>query len=109
VRSADAVQLGAQAVVEVAVVVEACEGVRLRLELEPGPDLGVVERERGRVAEALRQLELLLCEGRVLAEPVDVERPLDRAARDQRNGDEGLGLVGGSPRDDLRGGRDARC
>ena len=59
VRPARPVQLGAKAVVEVAVVVEAGEGVRLRLQLERRAHLRVVERERGRVAEALRQLELL--------------------------------------------------
>jgi hypothetical protein len=57
--------------------------------------------ERGRVAKALGQLELLLGEDRVVAEAVDVERPLDRAARDERDGDERLGLVRGSARHDL--------
>jgi hypothetical protein len=57
-----AVQLGAQAVVEVAVVVEAGQGVGLRLELEARADLRVVERECSRVAEALREVELLLGE-----------------------------------------------
>ena len=101
VRAADAVQLGAQAVVEVAVVVEARQGVGLRLELEAGANLRVVERERGRVAEALGQLELLFGEDRVVAEAVDVERPLDRAARDERDGDERLGLVRRSAGNDL--------
>ena len=62
VRPARAVQLGAEALVEVAVVVEAGQRVRLRLELEDGADLRVVERERGGVAEALGQLELVLRE-----------------------------------------------
>ena len=61
---ARAVQLGAEALVEVAVVVEAGERVGLRLELEDGAHLRVVERERRRVAEALGQLELLLREAR---------------------------------------------
>ena len=60
VRAAGAVQLGAEALVEVAVVVKAGQRVRLRLELEAGADLRVVERERGSVAEALGQLEFLL-------------------------------------------------
>ena len=71
-------QLGAQPLVEVAVVVEAGERVGLRLVLEPGADLRVVERERGCVAEPLRELELVLVERRGLAEPVDVERALER-------------------------------
>ena len=100
-RAADPVQLGPEAVVEVAVVVEAGERVRLRLEFEPRPDLGVVEGEGSRVAEALRELELLLGEDRIVAQAIDVERALDRAARDERDGDEGLGLVGRSPGDDL--------
>ena len=93
VRAARAVQLGAQAVVEVAVVVEAGEGVGLRLQLEPGAHLRVVERERRGVAEALGELELLLREDGAAAEAVDVEGALDGAARDEGDRDEGLGLV----------------
>ena len=62
VRARRAGQLGAQALVEVPVVVEPGERVGLRLELERRADLCVVERERGRVAEALGELELLLGE-----------------------------------------------
>jgi hypothetical protein len=65
--------------------------------LEPDADLRVVERERGRVAEALRQLEIVVVESRVLAEPVDVEGALDRVACDERDRDHRLGLVGGRP------------
>ena len=101
VGAADAVQLGAEAVVEVAMVVETGQGVRLRLELEAGAHLRVVERERSGVAEALRQVELLLGEGSVVAEAIDVERALDRAARHEWDGDERLGLVGRRAGNDL--------
>ena len=100
-RTARARQLGAQALVEVAVVVEAGQRVGLRLVLEPRADLRVVERERGGVGEPAGELELLVAERRILAEAVDVERALDRVARDQRDGDQGLGLVGRSAGHDL--------
>src|SRR4029453_14776566 len=74
----------AQPLVERAVVVETRERVGHRLVLETGADLRVVERERGSVAEALRELELVVVEVRVLAEAVDVQRTLDRVARNQR-------------------------
>ena len=102
VRAARARQLGAQALVEVAVVVEAGQRVRLRLVLEPRADLRVVERERRGVGEALGELELLVAEGCVLAEPVDVEHALDDVAGDQRHGDQRLGLVGRRSGDRLR-------
>ena len=92
-RAAGPGQLGPQALVEVAVVVEAGERVGLRLVLEAGADLGVVERERGRVGEARGELELLVAERGLLAEAVDVERALDRVAGDERHGDQCLGLV----------------
>ena len=80
-------ELVAEALVEGAVIPEACEGVRLRLELEARPDVGVVEREGGRVAEADREPELVL--GELLqADAVDVEGTLDLAARDERYGDQ---------------------
>src|SRR6476646_3180687 len=60
--------------------------------LEALSDLGVVERERGRVAEALRDLELRLAERDAVALAVDVQRALDLAARDERDADEGFGL-----------------
>ncbi len=85
-------QLGAQPLVEVAVVVETGERVGLRQVLETRADLRVVERERRGVAEPLRQLELVLDEACVLADPVDVQRALERAARDQRDADQRLGL-----------------
>ena len=53
----------AQAIVERAVVVEAGQRVGRGLVLEPGADVGVVDRERGRVAEARREVELLVREG----------------------------------------------
>ncbi len=90
--AAGAHQLGAKALVEVAVVVEAGQRVGLRLVLQTGAHLRVVERQRGRVAEPLRQLELVLVERSRFAEPVHVERALQRPARDQRDGDERLGL-----------------
>ena len=85
-------QLPAEPLVEVAVVVEAGQRVGLRLALEPRTDMGVVERQRGRVPEPLRELELGVAEGRVLADPVDVERPLEDAAGDQRDADQRLGI-----------------
>ena len=78
-------QLRAQPLVEVAVVVEAGQRVGLREILESRSDLRVVERERRGVAEPLRELELVLGEARVLADAIDVERPLQRAAGDQRH------------------------
>ena len=96
VRARRVRQLATEALVEVPVVVEAGERVGLRLALEPRTDVGVVERERGRVAEPLGELELLVAEGRVVADPVDVERPLQRAARDERDHDQRLRLERGS-------------
>ena len=83
-------QLAAEALVEVAVVVEPGERVGLRLALEPRADVRVVECQRSRVAEPLRELELGVAEGRVLADPVDVERALEDAAGDQRHADQRL-------------------
>ena len=83
-------QLAPKALVEVAVVVEAGQRVGLRLALQAGADVGVVERQRRRVAEPLRQLELRLAERRLLADPVDVQRPFQNAARDQRHDDQCL-------------------
>jgi hypothetical protein len=88
----------AQPVVEGPVVVEARQRVGLGLVLEARPDVRVVDRERGSVAEALREEELLVGERGVLADPVDVERAFQLTACDERHGDEGLGLVG-RPRD----------
>jgi hypothetical protein len=101
VRPARAGQLGAQALVDVAVVVEAGEPVCLRLVLEARADVRVVERECGRVREALRQLELVLVELRFLAQPIDVERALEMVARDERDRDQRLGIVLRSARDEL--------
>ena len=78
---------------EEAMVVETGQRVGLREMLEPRTDLRVVERQGGRVAEPLGELELVLGEGCVCPEPVDVERALERAARDQRHDDHRLGLV----------------
>ena len=85
----------AQALVECAVVEEPGERIGLRLVLEPGADLGVVQRERRGIAESLGELELVVVERRVLSEAVDVQRALDRVARDQRDRDQRLGLVFG--------------
>jgi hypothetical protein len=74
-----------QALVEVAVVVEAGERVGVREVLEARADLRVVERERSRVAEPAAQLELVLVEERVLAGAVDVQRAL-RASRGRSGG-----------------------
>ena len=85
-------ELLAETVVEGAVVVEAGQCVGRGLMLEARAHVGVVDRERGGVAEAGREQELLLRELLLLADPVDVERPLETPARDQGNGDERLGV-----------------
>src|SRR5512142_3379599 len=59
-------------------------------------DLCVVQGERGRIPEPLRDLELRLAEGNSVAFAVDVQRPLQLATRDQRDADQGLGLEWGS-------------
>ena len=92
VRAARLLQRLQQPLVEDAVVEEARERVGAGLMLEALSDLGVVERERGRVAEALRDLELRLAERDAVALAVDVQRALDLAARDERDADEGFGL-----------------
>ena len=95
-RGAD--DLVAEPLVEGAVVPEPREGIGLRLELEARPDVGVVERERRCVAEPDGEPELLLGE---LLQPdaVDVERPLDAAAGDERHRDQRL-RVGGRALDE---------
>ena len=85
-------QLAAEALVEVAVVVEPGERVGLRLALEPRADMRVVERQRRSVAQPLSELELGVAERCVLADPVNVERPFENAARDQRHADQRLGI-----------------
>ncbi len=87
-------ELLAEAVMERAVVVEARQRVGLRLVLETRADVGVVDGERRRVAEALREEELLVGEGRLLADAVDVERPLELSTCDEWDGDERLRLDG---------------
>ena len=74
------------------VVEEAGERVGLRLLLEAGPNVRVVERERRGVAETRGELELLLGEARVLALAVDVEGALEVSSRDQRHDDQRLRL-----------------
>src|SRR3954447_17230944 len=91
-RAAGLLQRVQQPLVENAVVEEAGERVRACLMLEARPDLGVVERQRRRVAKALRDLELGLAERDGVALAVDVERALDLAARNERDADQGLGL-----------------
>ena len=86
-------QLGPEALVEVAMVVEAGQRVRLREVLEPGADPRVVDRERGGVTEPLGELELVLLELSLRAEPVDVQCALDGASSDQRHDDQRLWLV----------------
>ena len=87
-------QLLAESIVERAVVVETGQRVGLGLVLETRADVGVVDRERGRVAEPLRQEELLVGERGLFADAVDVERPLQLSAGDERDCDERLGLDG---------------
>ena len=92
--AAHAHQLGPQALVEDAVVVEAGEGIRLCLVLQPRAYLRVVEGQRRCVAEPFGELELVLVERSRLAQPVHVQRALERTAGDERNGDERLGSAG---------------
>ena len=100
VNAAGTAQLGAQALVEVAMVVEAGERVCLRLMLEPRAHVRVVEGERGRVPEALGELEFLVVEGRI-ALPVQVQRALQVGSRDERDREHRLGLVHRRARHDL--------
>ena len=81
VRPARLLQRVQQSLVEASVVEQAGERVRLRLVLEASPDLGVVERERGGIGEALCKLELVGREEAVLADPVDVQNALDARER----------------------------
>src|SRR5688572_6940551 len=60
--------------------------------LEPSANVRIVDRERRRVAETLGEKELLVRERGVLADAIDVERPLETPAGDERHGDEGLWL-----------------
>ena len=83
VRRGRAQELLAQPVVERAVVVEAGQRVGLGLVLESRADVRVVDGERGGVAEALREEELLVRERGVLADAVDVERALQLPAGDR--------------------------
>ena len=82
----------AEAIVEGAVVVEAGQRVGRGLVLQSRADVRVVDRERGGVAEARCEEELLVGEARVLADAVDVERALEPPARDERDRDQRLGL-----------------
>jgi hypothetical protein len=51
------------------------------------------QSERGHVAKAAGELELILAEGRLVTEAVDVERPEDATLIEQWDADERLGLV----------------
>src|SRR5436853_5419546 len=92
VRAARLLQRLKQSLVEDAVVEEAGERVGAGLMLETRANLGVIERQGGRVAEPLRDLELHLAEGDRVAFAVDVERALDLATRNERDADQCLGL-----------------
>ena len=107
VRAARLLQRLQEPLVEDAVVEEARERVGAGLMLEARADLGVVERERRRVAEALRDLELRLAEGDGLALAVDVERALDLAARDERDADQRFRVRSASRARCARAGRGA--
>ena len=72
------------------VVEQPGERIGAGLVLESRADLRVVERERRGVAEALRQLELVVPERGVLAGAIDVQHALDLRPRDQRNRDQRL-------------------
>ena len=91
-RGRRAQELLPEPVMEGAVVVEAGQGVRLGLVLEPCADVRVVDGQGRRVAEALREKELLVRERRVLADAIDVERALELAAGDEGDSDQRLGL-----------------
>ena len=80
----------AKPIVERAVVVEAGERVGGCLVLEPRTYVRVVDGERSGVAEACGEVELLVGELGLLADAIDVERPLQPSAGDQRHGDERL-------------------
>ena len=95
-RAARLLQRLQQALVEDAVVEETGERVGAGLVLEHRADLGVVEREGGRVSEPLRDLELHLVERDRVAFAVDVERALDPVARNQWDADQRFGLEGSS-------------
>ena len=93
VRPVGPCELGSQPLVERAVICQARQPVGLRLPRESGIDLRVVERQRGRVAEAYGKPELLLGEADVDTEAIDVEGALDRVAGDEWDRDQGFGLV----------------
>ncbi len=79
-------------IVEGAVVVEAGQRIGRSLMLERCPDVRVVERQGSGISETVGKQELLLGELRVLAHAIDVQGPLQAAARDEGDGDQGLGL-----------------
>ena len=99
VRPARLLERVEQPLVEGAVVEQARERVGARLVLEPRADLRVVERERGGISEALRQLELVVAERRVVTGAVDVQNALDLRPRDQRDADHRL-RIDRRPRDE---------
>src|SRR5207245_9572295 len=59
----------------------------------------VLDRDRGGVGEPLRKLEVELGEARALAFAVPAHRADDDAARDERHGDDRLGLADWRARD----------
>ena len=75
---------------------QAGQRVGLSLVLELRAALGVVERERGRVAEPLRELELVCVELGAVADAIDVQRALQIASSNERHDDERLGIDGRS-------------
>ena len=87
--------LSPEALVECPVVPETGQRIRLRLELEAGTHLGVVESEGRRIAESHGELELVLGE-LPQSDSVDVERALDAAAGDERYGYERLRIGRGA-------------
>ncbi len=80
-----------EALVECAVVPEAGQRVGLRLVLERRADVRVVDRERRRVGEPDDEPELVLRE-LLVPGAIDVERPLQPPAGDERDGDQRLGI-----------------
>ena len=78
--------------VEVAVVVEGREVIGDHLGLEPGADLGVVDRKGGEIAEGDRQLELAKREVVLLPQAVHRHHAFELPSGQQGHGDHRLGF-----------------
>ena len=76
-----------QALVQVAVVVEAREAVGDGLLLQGLAGAGVVDGDRGVVGDRLRDQHVVVVEAPYVARLADVEQTDDRVAKQQRHGD----------------------